>query len=108
MMTPTPTPNLSMIHTQIPTSTPTLTQAQIPILIPTKPVSYTSSAAQIMTSRLTTRHICGDPRHTRATCFKLHGYLEWWATLKGRTKRDATSNGTGFGFHTSDKIDSRS
>ncbi|CAL8157614.1 unnamed protein product [Prunus armeniaca] len=88
----TPTSNLSLIHTSIPISTPTLTptQAQIPIQIPTQPVSYASFAAQIMTSRLTTpTHgldcaYCGDPRHTRKTCFKLHGYPDWWATLKDR------------------------
>ncbi|KAI5354951.1 hypothetical protein L3X38_007846 [Prunus dulcis] len=63
------------------------TQAQIPIPIPTQPVSYASSAAQIMTSRLTTpTHgpdcaYCGDPRHTCETCFKSHGYPNWWATL---------------------------
>ncbi|CAL8169232.1 unnamed protein product [Prunus armeniaca] len=53
---PTPTmtltPNLSLIQTPTPISTPTLapTQAQIPIQIPTQPVSYASSAAQIMNS----------------------------------------------------------
>ncbi|CAL9028855.1 unnamed protein product [Prunus brigantina] len=114
MMTPTSTqtPNLSLIQTSIPTSTltPASTQAQIPIRIPTKPVSYTSSAAQIMTSRLTTPthgpdcEYCGDPRHTRETCFKLHGYPDWWAT---RGQRNTTSNGTGYGFHTSAKIDSK-
>ncbi|CAL8083793.1 unnamed protein product [Prunus armeniaca] len=98
MMTLIPTPNLSLIQTSIPTSTltPTPTQAQIPIRIPTKPVSYTSSAAQIMTSPLTTPthgpdcEYCGDPRHTH------------------RGQRNTTSNGTGYGFHTSAKIDSRS
>ncbi|KAI5320205.1 hypothetical protein L3X38_039913 [Prunus dulcis] len=52
----TPTPNLSLIQTLIPISTPTpsSTQAHIPIPIPTQPVSYASSAAQIITSRLTT------------------------------------------------------
>ncbi|CAL2227071.1 unnamed protein product [Prunus armeniaca] len=115
-LTPTPTPNLSLIQTPISTSTPTSTptQAQIPIRIPTKPVSYTSSAAQIMTCRLTTPthgpdcEYCGDPRHTRETCFKLHGYPDWWATLKDRGQRNTTNNGTGYGFHTSAKIDSRS
>ncbi|CAL8174043.1 unnamed protein product [Prunus armeniaca] len=117
MMTPTstPTPNLSLIQTPIPTSTltPTPTQAQIPIRIPTKLVSYTSSAAQIMTSRLTTPthgpdyEYYGDPRHTPETCFKLHGYPDWWATLKDQGQRNTTSNGTGYGFHTSAKIDSR-
>ncbi|KAI5353010.1 hypothetical protein L3X38_005902 [Prunus dulcis] len=79
--------------------------------IPIKPVL--SSAAQITTSRLMTpthKRDCayyGDPRHTRKTCFKLHGYPEWWATLKDRTQRNRTSNGTSYGFHTSDKIDFR-
>ena len=112
----TPTPNLSLIQTLIPilTSTPAPTQAQIPIPIPTQPVSYASSAALIMTSRLTTpTHgsdcaYCGDPRHTCETCFKSHGYPNWWATLIDRGQYNMTSNGTGYGFHTSDKIDSRS
>ncbi|CAL2271851.1 unnamed protein product [Prunus armeniaca] len=112
----TTTPNLSMIQTSIPISTPTPapTQAQIPIRIPTHPVSYASSAAQIMTSRLTTpTHgldcaYCGDLRHTRDTCFKFHGYPDWWATLKDRGQCNTTSNGTGYGFHTFDKIDFRS
>ncbi|CAL8161765.1 unnamed protein product [Prunus armeniaca] len=112
----TSTSNLSLIQTLTPISTPTLapTQAQISIRIPTQPVSYASFAAQIMTSRLTTpTHgpdcaYCGDPRHTRETCFKLHGYPDWWATLKDRGQCNMTSNGTGYGFHTSDNIDSRS
>ncbi|CAL9016092.1 unnamed protein product, partial [Prunus brigantina] len=63
-----------------------------------------------MTSRLTTPthgpdcEYCGDPRHTRETCFKLHGYPDWWAT---RGQCNTTSNGTGYGFHTSAKIDSK-
>ncbi|CAL8164315.1 unnamed protein product [Prunus armeniaca] len=67
-----------------------------------------------MTSRLTTSThgpdyaYCGDPRHTRETCFKLHGYPDWWATLKDRRQCNTASNGTSYGFHTSDKIDSRS
>ncbi|CAL8995096.1 unnamed protein product [Prunus brigantina] len=66
-----------------------------------------------MTSRLTTPtygpdcEYCGDPRHTRETCFKLHGYPDWWATLQDRGQRNTTSNGTGYGFHTSAKIDSK-
>ncbi|CAL9003993.1 unnamed protein product [Prunus brigantina] len=67
-----------MIQTQIPTSTktPTPTQAHIPIRIPTK-----------------------------LTCFKLHGYPEWWGTLKDRTQPDTTCNDTSHGFHTLDKSD---
>ncbi|KAI5352266.1 hypothetical protein L3X38_005157 [Prunus dulcis] len=118
--TPTPmmtsTPNLSLIPTLIPISTPTPapTQAQISMPIPTQPVSYASSAAQIMTSRLTTPthgpdySYCGDPRHTCETCFKSHGNPNWWATLIDRGQCNMTSNGTGYGFHTSDKIDSKS
>ena len=25
---------------------------------------------------------CGNPKHTRDTYFKLHGYPEWWEDLK--------------------------
>ncbi|XP_078166104.1 uncharacterized protein LOC144560731 [Carex rostrata] len=25
---------------------------------------------------------CGNPKHTKETCFKLHGYPEWWKELK--------------------------
>ncbi|KAI5338913.1 hypothetical protein L3X38_018185 [Prunus dulcis] len=97
-----PNPNLSLIQTLILISTPTLvpTQAQIPIPIPTQPVSYASFAAQIMTSRLTTpTHgpdcaYCGDPRHTCETCFKSHGYPNWWATLTDRGQCNMTNNGT--------------
>ncbi|KAK2982003.1 hypothetical protein RJ640_007595, partial [Escallonia rubra] len=31
---------------------------------------------------------CGHPKHTRDTCFKLHGYPEWWHDLKAKKKRD--------------------
>ncbi|CAL2226490.1 unnamed protein product [Prunus armeniaca] len=54
------------------------------------------SAAQILTSRVTTLthgpdcSYFGDSRHTHETCFKLHGYSDC------------------YGFRTSDKIDSRS
>ena len=27
---------------------------------------------------------CGNPKHTRDICFKLHGYPEWWKELKER------------------------
>ena len=32
---------------------------------------------------------CGSTRHTRDTCFKLHGYPDWWHELQARKKRDA-------------------
>ncbi|KAK3004952.1 hypothetical protein RJ639_020199 [Escallonia herrerae] len=31
---------------------------------------------------------CGHPKHNRDTCFKLHGYPEWWHDLKAKKKRD--------------------
>lgn len=31
---------------------------------------------------------CGNMKHTRETCFKLHGYPEWWHELKGKKKGD--------------------
>ncbi|KAI5324900.1 hypothetical protein L3X38_033973 [Prunus dulcis] len=67
-----------------------------------------------MTSQLTTPiherdcAYCGDPRHTRETYFKLHGYPEWWATLKDRTQPDTTHNDIGYGIHSLDKSDSMS
>ena len=27
---------------------------------------------------------CGSMKHTRETCFKLHGYLDWWNEYKAR------------------------
>ena len=30
---------------------------------------------------------CGNMKHTRDTCFKLHGYPEWWNELKTRKQR---------------------
>lgn len=34
---------------------------------------------------------CGHSKHTRETCFKLHGYLDWWKGLKARK----VANGSG-------------
>jgi len=34
---------------------------------------------------------CGNMKHTRETCFKLHGYPDWWSELKTRKQR--TSSG---------------
>ncbi|KAI5347405.1 hypothetical protein L3X38_015284 [Prunus dulcis] len=61
-------------------------------------LSYASSTAQILTSRLTTLTLgpdcsyCGDSRHTCETCFKSHGYPNWWATLTDRGQCNMTSN----------------
>ncbi|CAL2238345.1 unnamed protein product [Prunus armeniaca] len=27
---------------------------------------------------------CGIPKHNQETCYKLHGYLDWWEGHKGR------------------------
>ena len=35
---------------------------------------------------------CGNMKHTRETCFKLHGYPEWWNDLKTRKQRLSTGN----------------
>lgn len=36
---------------------------------------------------------CGNSKHTRDTCFKLHGYPDWWNELQTRKRRDAASDG---------------
>ncbi|XP_050229442.1 uncharacterized protein LOC126678591 [Mercurialis annua] len=33
---------------------------------------------------------CGNMRHTKEICFKLHGYPEWWQELKAKKKREAS------------------
>jgi len=35
---------------------------------------------------------CGTTKHTRETCFKLHGYPNWWDELKARKQREAATN----------------
>ncbi|XP_073265989.1 uncharacterized protein [Populus alba] len=37
---------------------------------------------------------CGNMKHTRETCFKLHGYPEWWTELKARKSKES-AGGTG-------------
>ena len=31
-------------------------------------------------------------KHNNETCFKLHGYPDWWNEYKARKNRDVTSN----------------
>ncbi|EEF46742.1 conserved hypothetical protein [Ricinus communis] len=31
---------------------------------------------------------CGGSKHTWETCFKIHGYPEWWYELQAKKKRD--------------------
>ena len=33
----------------------------------------------------------GSTKHTRETCFKVHGYPDWWHELQARKKRDASA-----------------
>lgn len=40
---------------------------------------------------------CGNMKHTCETCFKLHGYPEWWNDFQARKKREGpgTNEDTG-------------
>ncbi|RVW48564.1 hypothetical protein CK203_088439 [Vitis vinifera] len=33
---------------------------------------------------------CGNTKHTKETCFKLHGYPDWWHELKAKKKCEAS------------------
>ncbi|RZB86491.1 Exocyst complex component EXO70B1 [Glycine soja] len=33
---------------------------------------------------------CGNMKHTKETCFKLHGYPDWWHELKEKKKRESS------------------
>ena len=35
---------------------------------------------------------CGSMKHTCETCFKLHGYPDWWNEYKAQKNRDVASN----------------
>jgi hypothetical protein len=32
---------------------------------------------------------CGNMKHTKETCFKLHGYPDWWHELKTKKTRES-------------------
>ena len=34
---------------------------------------------------------CGKTKHTRDTCFQLHGYPDWWHELQAKKKPDTTT-----------------
>ena len=34
----------------------------------------------------------GGSKHTKDTCFKLHGYLDWWAEFQVQQKRDGVGS----------------
>ncbi|RVW89802.1 Retrovirus-related Pol polyprotein from transposon TNT 1-94 [Vitis vinifera] len=38
---------------------------------------------------------CGNSKHTRDTCFKLHGYPDWWNDLRAKKGRDAGTKDEG-------------
>ena len=38
---------------------------------------------------------CGNSKHTRDTCFKLHGYPDWWHELQANRRRDGNGNDGG-------------
>jgi hypothetical protein len=40
---------------------------------------------------------CGNLKHTRDTCFKLHGYPDWWNELQAKKRRDAPESTGGKG-----------
>ena len=33
---------------------------------------------------------CGNMKHTKETCFKLHGYPDWWHELKEKKKHESS------------------
>jgi hypothetical protein len=35
---------------------------------------------------------CGNTKHTKDTCFKIHGYPDWWHELKAKKKPEARRN----------------
>lgn len=38
---------------------------------------------------------CGGNKHTSETCFKLHGYPDWWIDFQARKRRDTTESNPG-------------
>ena len=40
---------------------------------------------------------CGNQKHTRDTCFKLHGYPDWWNDLQAKKRRDTCSKDEALG-----------
>ena len=38
---------------------------------------------------------CGNSKHTRDTCFKLHGYPDWWHELQAKRQRDGNGKDGG-------------
>ncbi|XP_057477568.1 uncharacterized protein LOC130765223 [Actinidia eriantha] len=38
---------------------------------------------------------CGNLKHTRDTCFKLHGYPDWWHELQAKRRQDGSGKDGG-------------
>ena len=38
---------------------------------------------------------CGNSKHTRDTCFKLHGYPDWWHELQAKRRQDGSGKDGG-------------
>jgi hypothetical protein len=38
---------------------------------------------------------CGNQKHTRENCFKLHGHPDWWNDLQAKKRRDTTNKEMG-------------
>ena len=68
--------------------------SQLPMLVTGKHNSSSKSKGPSNGGKCT--H-CGNTKHTRDTCFKLHVYPEWWHELQAKKKRDTTTleEGTG-------------
>ena len=54
-------------------------------------ISNSSSKTKTPSGGMKCTH-CGNSIHTRDTCFKLHGYLDWWNDFQARKKRETSAN----------------
>lgn len=52
--------------------------------------SNPSSKTKVSSDSMKCTH-CGNSKHTRETCFKLHRYPDWWNDLQARKKREASA-----------------
>ncbi|KAK6947280.1 hypothetical protein RJ641_000753 [Dillenia turbinata] len=58
-----------------------------------KPNAPTKAKGQVENGGGSYSH-CGNSKHTRETCFKLHGYPNWWHEFKARKQKESKeSNG---------------
>ena len=55
-----------------------------------------SNKPKMQTEDLKCTH-SGYPKHTRETCFKLHGYPDWWNDFQARKKCDAATSDDSIG-----------